>query len=294
MRQTGRSLVILAAVTGCGLPGSAASAGDHTDGGGVFKIGLVSPDGKVAVEGLSAIKGGFARVLGRPVEVMVARDYAALVEAQADGRVDYAVHTTVSFAAASLRCDCVRAIVAPSLTNGAIGFRSVLVERATDELPHPGEVAIGPADSISSRLVPMALYPEADDARFRSRLVEVDTLSNAEKLFQAGEVSGFFGWIWAWPQQTEEPDGGSSARLHQGGIAMEELAISWQSPPIRFGPHAVRKELDEDSVRRLRELLIGGGDTDVTRSLDALQGSFVKVENADYAVAEHILRVARN
>ena len=76
-----------------------------------------------------SLKQAYARALGIPVEIFVARDYAALIDAQATARVDYAIYSTTAYATTSLLCGCVEPVVAPVGEDGATGIRAILVTR---------------------------------------------------------------------------------------------------------------------------------------------------------------------
>src|SRR5690606_30714563 len=116
-----------------------------------FRIGLVaSPGEEAGIEGLAEIKAAYAAALGQPVEVMVARDYAALADAHIEGRIDYAVYSAPAFAAAERRCLCLRPVAAPVDAGGATGLRSVLIVR-TGGPGAAGRLAVGPADSLTMR-----------------------------------------------------------------------------------------------------------------------------------------------
>ena len=92
-----------------------------------FRIGLIAePGGGQGVTGLAALKQAYAQALGIPVEIFVARDYAALIDAQATARVDYAVYSTTAYATAALLCACVEPIAAPVGEDGATGIRQSL------------------------------------------------------------------------------------------------------------------------------------------------------------------------
>ena len=89
-----------------------------------------------AVPGLSILKRAYSQALGIPVEIFVARDYAALIDAQATARVDYAIYSTTAYATAALLCSCVEPVVAPVGEDGATGIVAVLVTR-DGQLPEP-------------------------------------------------------------------------------------------------------------------------------------------------------------
>ena len=68
-----------------------------------FRVGMIAKDGATqAVPGLSILQRAYSMALGMPVEIFVARDYAALIDAQATNRVDYAIYSTTAYATA--RC----------------------------------------------------------------------------------------------------------------------------------------------------------------------------------------------
>lgn len=285
LAATGARTTIAAAlaVTAAALGAVPAAAGQD-----LFRIGMVAQDGEPAIAGLPAIKNAFSGALGMAVEVFVARDYAALIEAQAGGRIDYAVYSTAAYAAASIRCGCIRPVAAPVAANGSIGLRSVLIVRPGGQA---GTIAIGPADSLAARLAPLALWPAAASAGAEGRLVEADSASAAQALFVDGAVDGFFGWIPAWPdgaQAAGEQAAGSPARLRLAGLEAGEYEIRWRSPPLRYGPHAVRTDMPQEQVALLARLLTRAAhdDPEFAFHLGGLHGGgFAEAAKGDYAAA---------
>ncbi|WP_292435466.1 PhnD/SsuA/transferrin family substrate-binding protein, partial [Mesorhizobium sp.] len=127
---------------------------------GTFRIGIVAePGGGNTVPGLARLTDAYTNALGMKVEFVVARDYAALIEAQASGRIQYAVYSALAYATASERCGCVEPLVAPVDADGAAGVRSVLVTRdgkvpgLTAIASH--RIAIAPADNVAGSLLPL-------------------------------------------------------------------------------------------------------------------------------------------
>ena len=98
-----------------------------------------SPAPARALPGLAVLKQAYARALGIPVEIFVARDYAALIDAQATARVDYAIYSTTAYATAALLCACVEPVVAPVGEDGATGIKAILVTR-DGRLSKPADV----------------------------------------------------------------------------------------------------------------------------------------------------------
>src|SRR5262245_48965448 len=75
----------VALATCLGALGAGQAAAGWRDDMKSFRIGLVAADGEQTIAGLSVIKRAFAEVLGVPVDILAARDYAALIEAEASG-----------------------------------------------------------------------------------------------------------------------------------------------------------------------------------------------------------------
>lgn len=273
-----------AVLVACWLSGAAVAA-EEQPAASPFRIGLVARDGEgPAVEGLSAIKAAFSDALSMPVEVLVARDYAALVESHLDGRVDYAIYTATAYAAASIRCGCLRPVAAPVGIDGSFGLRSVLIVRRRDGGGVPQIIAVGPDDSLATRLVPLASWPDA--AQAAASLVSVDTAGEAEALFLEGGIDGYFGWVPSRPGADDaSPYGGSLDRLAAAGLDPGEFDVTWRSGLLRYGPHAVRDTLPQEQVAALARLLAGVvADPDLNYYLERRHGGgFAAATHADYA-----------
>lgn len=223
-----------------------------------FRIGVAVPPG----EELSAVERAFSAALGGEVEVVVTDGYAELIEAQINRRVDYALYSAPAYAAASIRCGCLRPLAAPVAADGAEGVRSVLILRrgGGGQGDGPARIAIGPPDSLATRLAPLALWRDAGRMRAEGRLVEAASAGEAEAMFLRGAVDGFFGWV---PARAADdgaaPAGGSLARLRAAGPGGAEHEIGWLSPLLRHGPHAVRADMPPQRVEALRAAILREG-----------------------------------
>ncbi len=267
-----------------GLSGVASAA--DGDAATPFRVGLVAHDGEgPAIEGLSAIKAAFSSALSMPVEVLVARDYAALIESHLDGRIDYAVYTAPAYAAASIRCACMRPVAAPIGIDGSFGLRSVLIVRGSAGGDAPTAIAVGPDDSLATRLAPMAFWPGAANALGAGGLVPTGTAGEAEAMFMDGAVDAYFGWVPARPGGEDEPlSGGSIERLAAAGVDASGFDIEWRSVLLRYGPHAVRDTLPQAQVEALQRLLSGVvADPDLNYYLERRHGGgFAAATQQDY------------
>lgn len=274
---------------------------DWRDDIGTFRIGIVAePGGGNTVPGLARLTDAYANALGMKVEFVVARDYAALIEAQASGRVQYAVYSALAYATASERCGCVEPLVAPVDSDGAVGIRSVLVTR-DGKLPDLAamashRIAIAPADNVGGALLPLtALSAEgvriARDSPFLARAASATA---AETMLAGGEADALFGWEPAGADGQPGHSDGTFARLEAAGIPEASLRVVWTSGLLRYGPHAVRSDLDPEAKRRLTVFLtnLKSQTPDVYDLLErAHSGGFTPALPKDYAMALAIVRL---
>ena len=297
MRAAAAGFAALAALT-------CPAAADWRKDLGTFRIGMVAePGAGNTVPGLALLTDAYSAALGMPVKVFVARDYAALIDAQIDRRVDYAVYSATAYALAAERCGCVEPLAAPTDADGAVGVRSVLVTRDA-RVTKPADmatrrVALGPPASVTTTLMPLADLAAAGVADIREQplLSHAASASAAEAMLRAGTVDAIFGWERARRVEAGEPPpgGGTMARLKAAGIPATALQVVWTSGLLRYGPHAVRSDLDEDAKRRLVDFLTGLK----TRNPEVYglvehdhSGGFVAVMASDYQTAAALVRAA--
>jgi phosphonate transport system substrate-binding protein len=279
-------------VASVALPAAAAWREDL----GTFRIGIVGPSrGVPAVEGLPEIRQAYASALGMPVEIFVARDYAALVDAQGSGRVHYAVHTAMSYAATSRLCACVEPLASPLSADGSTGIVSVLIARrdGPGSLEGLGEtrIAIGPPDSVTGYLLPLAQF-EAGGKRLESKepfLVQAESDGQALQMFEEGEADALFGWAYA------SAEGQTSGGTRAISEAAAQGKVLWTSAELRFGPHAVLSNLPAEARDLLRAFLVGLSEKapelyDLVEAVHA--GGFAPAAAEDYRNAEALVDLA--
>ena len=298
--QAGR--VAAVAIVAClGAMAAGQAAAGWRDDMKSFRIGIVAADGDQAVAGLSRIKQAFAEALGVSVDILAARDWAALIDAEAAGRLDYAVDSTAAYATTALLCSCVEPLVAPVGEDGTTGLVAVLVTRGgklaglADLAGH--RVAIAPPDSLVGSMLPavalasQAIAPSASEPY----LVHAESASAAEAMLIAGSVDAIFGWAPAPAQAGAEINGGTLDRLVAAGLERAELSVVWTSPPLRYGPHALRTGVDPEVRTILVDFLtrLKSQRPDVYDLLERDHGGgFVAVSAADYASALDAIRLA--
>lgn len=298
--------VLVAVVALLALPQAARA--DWRDEIGTFRIGIVAEQGAGnTVPGLALLTDAYSKALGMKVEYVVAHDYAALIEAQANGRIQYAVYSSTAYATASQRCGCVEPLVAPVDADGAAGIRSVLLTR-DGKLPdlaglEAHRIAMAPADNVGGSLLPLAGLAAdgikiSQDAPF---LIHAGTAEAAEAMLVDGQADAVFGWERAAAEdraaiaadQPADPDG-TAARLEAAGIPKAALQAVWTSGLLRYGPHAVRSDLDPEAKRRLTVFLtnLRSLSPDIYDLVEPKHsGGFTLAAPGDYAMAASIVRL---
>ncbi|MER9330900.1 PhnD/SsuA/transferrin family substrate-binding protein [Mesorhizobium sp. M0488] len=298
MKPALKAGAVLMAMQGAVWSGSAQA--DWRDDVGTFRIGIVSePGAGNTVPGLPLLTQAFANAMGMKVEFVVARDYGALIEAQTDARIEYAVYSATAYATALQRCGCIEPLVAPVDSDGAVGIRAVLLTK-DGKVPslaamESHRIAMAPADSIGSLLPLAGLAAEhvriAEDASF---LVQADSAAAAETMLVDGRADAVFGWVRAAADGQPQLFGGTQARLEAAGLSPSALQAVWTSDLLRYGPHAVRNDLDPEARHRLTVFLTNLKSTtpDLYDLLESKHsGGFVTVDAKDYAMAEAIVRL---
>lgn len=236
-----------------------------------FRIGLLAERGfDRGVAALDRLKHVYSQALGMPVEILVARDYPALIEAHVAGRVDYAVYSAMAYAVAWRMCGCVEPIAAPVSADDDTGLAAVLYLHG-DSMPDTADTLVAQGATLVS-----SLYRAAHPGQ---HLTE-QPAGQAEAAFVTGEAEAYLGWAPAGGARTER--GGSMARFEAAGL---DVTVGWQSDPVRFGPHTVRKDIAAATRSRLLDLLGGLHEADPV-AYDAIErrlsGGFRPASHADY------------
>lgn len=258
---------------------------------GTFRIGMVGePGAGKSVAGLTALKQAYSAALGMPVEVLVARSLPALVSAQADRRVDYAIYSATAYATAWRLCGCVEPVAAPLGADGSAGIRAVLLARTATAAALAGVAGRPVAVAAGGVFRPSAALLEAVAAvgGVAPAIVEAASAEDAERLFAAGEVEFLLGWEPVAADGGPIPIGGTRQRLAIRGMDVTGVFAVWTSPSVRYGPHAVRAELDGEAKRLLADFLVGlkDGQPEVYDLVEFhRQGGFIAAEHDEYRTA---------
>jgi phosphonate transport system substrate-binding protein len=271
---------------------AAASAADAPR---ILLIGVVAAGGTGAIPGLPEIRRAYAQASGMQVRVYVAPDAARLIDAQAKGRVHYAIYSSAAYAAAAASCECVEPLAAPVGTGGDVGLQAVIYARrgsaAAIEDAARLRVISGPAQAVGPQLLALEALAAAgagDDVMFAA------DFASAEQAFAEGGADVLVGW-----EAAGSVDGvirrGSRERMAALGVAENEIVELWRSGVVRYGPHAVRTDMPADLKASLRAFLlhVHAQQPAVYDRLEAHHlGGFRQVSEADYAEAARMVLLA--
>lgn len=280
---------------------AAPASADWREEIGTFRVGVVGePGAGDTIAGLAELNDAFTKALGLKVEFFVARSYAALIDAQASSRIEYAIYSASAYASAYRRCECVEPLVAPTGVDGSIGIRSVLIAKdgrlSSPENLAGRRIALLPADSVAGHLLPLAAFrpdgrPLSGNEDF---FVQADSAETAEAMLVRGDVDAIFGWVPAAPAGAPQIEGGTLSRLEAAGADRATLAVVWRSDVLRYGPHAVSSDLDPEPKRRLTAFLTGlkEADPDMYERLELhYLGGFTAASRTDYGPALDMMRM---
>lgn len=199
-----------------------------------------------------------------PVELVPTEDFNALIAAQAGRSVDYAIESATAFVTAAAYCACVEALAVPTRAGGEAGFYALLIARADGPIEtladaEGARLALAGEDSIAGRLLQMQAFAaeEIDPDNFFAEIVEVGDPEAAITSLLADESD----LAVAWSSLAGDPEAGYSFGVladlvAEGGLAMDQIEIVWQSALIPFGPHAIRSDLPDELKQLLSRALL--------------------------------------
>ncbi len=267
---------------------------DWRDDTKVLRIGvLASANPRLDLAHLEPFRAYLEQRIALPVEFVPATTMTTLVEAETSGRVSYAILSATAYAAAAQSCQCVEPLALPAALDGARGFYSVLLARADSPIKTLADtdgarLALGAADSVAGRLVPLKAFAAAgiDPATHFSALYEAPGPVDAIQALLDGRADVAL----AWSSLTGDAAGGYEfgplrTMVAAGTLSMDQVRVVWQSPLIPFGPHAVRTDMPAELKTLLRDALTGMA-PDVLDVVDRSTfggGGFVAATAADYA-----------
>jgi phosphonate transport system substrate-binding protein len=228
-----------------------------------------------------------------PVEIQTFRNGADLVEAAAHRRIDYALFSGATYAAAWRSCGCMEPLAAPKSIDGTAGVRAILVVRGDspyrtlDDLKGKVLAASNPR-SIAGRLVPFnEMASEGSDPNTLFQRIETAAGPEAAVLQMIDrKVDAALAWSTLEGEADEGYDRGAlHALVGRHLLDMHQIRIIWRSGLIPNGPHAVRDDLPLSLKNRLRDILLDLIDN-APEAYDAVEpdfgGGFVPIGHSTY------------
>lgn len=230
----------------------------------VLKVGFIAGDNPAyEVARLEPFRARLQYGLAVPVELFPARTYQALMEAEASGRIQYAILSSLAYVALDQTCHCVEPLVQPTTQSGSLGFRALLVTRAGSGIDSLADargkrLAIGARDSISGRIAPYSgLADEGiEPTTYFARTFETDDAEAALRSLLDGDADIAVAWSTADDPLSTTPGSGPIADLaDRTDMTPPELKVIWSSDLIPFGPHAIRTDVPPEARAALLDTL---------------------------------------
>ena len=265
---------------------------------GVFKIGIVSTaESSIATREIAPFSNALSQEINMPVKVLIFKSYRGLIDAQANKKLHYAVHTAASYATTWAKCKCINPLAAAKLSDGSVSYQSILVVKRDvisnlDELKGK-RIAISSKKSLSGYLIPKfeldnkpLHFVDLPNEPGDTVMVSAGTSAASQKLFQAGLVDGLFGWSTLSGLANTGYSAGTLVDLiNRNNMSMDELQIIWKSKPIFNGPHAITKDAPEGLQTNISQFLLNLFEKN-PRAYDSIEnyrgGGFATVAHANY------------
>ena len=262
---------------------------------GTFRVGIVSANRPLlAKRRAQPFVRALSDALGMPVELEAFPDFATMAQTQAAGRLEYAVYSATSFALAWKLCKCIQPLAAPLTRSGADGVRTVLfsmqkTDPSVETILRQG-VLYGGASSFATFQWPAYQLRSQLPPSMTLNLINAGSVRTAVDQLYTGEASAMFGWEFS---HDGEPTNKKSQEKNQRwrgtrdmfGSKRSNLKAVWRSPPVRFGPHAVLKTINEEAKLILWSTL-QDLKSDAPQAYHAIEprlgGGFDAVSKADY------------
>lgn len=280
-------VLALALALGACAPASNAAAKPKT-----LRVGLIpnqAPDTiKTQYESFRAY---LSRQLGMPVELFVASDYAGVVEAMINDKLDLAYFGAVTYLQAKARADIYPIVTEIDRATKTTKYHSVIVVRADSPIATLADLqgrsfAFGDISSTSGSLYPRIMlaaagYTFSDDPKTPpSGLKEV--------IYSGGHDATALA-----VQHGKVDAGGLEERIlvrlqDEGKVDRTKLRIIQRSDPIEGYPWAVRGKLDKGLVEQITNAFLGINDPALLKLMRA--DGYARVSDRDYDYAREQCR----
>lgn len=244
--------------------------------------------------------GELEAILGRPVEILPLTSYGAMVDAQAQRRIDGGFFSATAYAVADARCACLEPLAAPMASDGTLAYHAVIVARNGSGIASLADlagktVAIGAADSLGARRMQLAglLSEGVDPSATLGAVLEVESPETAVSFVASGVADAAFAWSsLAGRAEVGYSRGTLTDLVASGQISMDQLSIVWRSPAIGHSPFAAMRTLAEENKAKIEAYLVGlsAANPAAYDMLDPFYGGgYAAVDPQDYSGLETLL-----
>jgi phosphonate transport system substrate-binding protein len=225
----------------------------------VIRVGIVAgTDPTYSRNAAEPFRLYLERTLGVRVELYVTADYSALISRQLTGRFDLTFLTATGFVTASAACGCVEPLAVPTDLDGGNGFYAILLVAQDSQIAGPEDLpGRSLAVSLAGRILPLALFSEADIDVAAINLVGANSPELAVTSLIAGDADASL----AWSSLSGDRNGGFSRgvlrqMVGRGLVTMDVIEIVWTSLLISYGLVTALRELPEDMKAEIRAAMI--------------------------------------
>ena len=231
-----------------------------------FRIGLLGGENEAdRLRSNECLAQRFEALLGVPVKLYPAADYAGTMEGLKGGNLDFAELGASGYAGIYLDDpNVVEPIVTTEQIDGSTGYHSVLVARADSGITSLEDMKgkrLGYADpnSTSGYLIPVVSFQKEGinpDAYFASTQFSGGHEQNVLAVV-SGDIDAGVTWasgVGAWEEGYSS--GNLRKMVDKGMIDMSDLVEIWKSPLIPNGPIVLRSTLPQDVKDKVKASLL--------------------------------------
>ncbi|QDL91863.1 phosphonate ABC transporter substrate-binding protein [Paroceanicella profunda] len=247
---------ILAAGTAAVALSAVSASADGMGGIKEFRIGILGGENEAdRLRSNECIKTRFEELLGVPVSLYPAADYAGVMEGLLGGNLDYAQLGASGYAGVYLENpDAVTPILTVQQVDGSTGYYSVMVARADSGIKTIEDMKgkrLGFADpnSTSGYLIPSVALPKQGydvNSFFGSTSFSGGHEQNVIAVLN-GDVDAGVTWVSGVGEWDEGYSNGNLRKMVDKGLLdMNDIVQIWQSPLIPNGPNVVSNALPQE------------------------------------------------
>lgn len=226
-------------------------------------------------EAMNRLAAQLSREVGIPIDIKVASDYAAVVEAMNYGKCDIAFFGPFTYVVASAQSGC-QAFVT-QLINGRPYYHSYMIVPTGSPISGLGQIrgkkaALGDPASTSSSLIP----------RLEMKKAGINWQKDVQVVFTGGHDA-----VLAAVANGSADVGFLDSAIFENSLskkmpdAYRKVRVAWRSAELYQYPWAHRKDLPTDLVERLREAFLKVTDPTILSAFGAT--GFTATDDSKYA-----------